>query len=262
MRHLDAGELMALRDDAEPVDDVARGHLAGCEACTDTLGELRAREDEVAEALSALDEPWDVERARARVRERVTHRSAAAAGAPSLMRRRSRAAAWSLSRAAGILLVTAAAVSALPGSPVRGWLERTLGSSAEPVSAPVAEDVDVRASAPAEAPESSGVRLSVPAGALSVVLQEASSGAEIRVLMVPGTQVAVFAPAGSRFTSATGRVEARLAPGEVRIELPLGVDPVSLEVAGRTYLRSTGAGLEVRGPVVSRTADTIVFRVP
>ncbi len=106
------------------------------------------------------------------------------------------------------------------------------------------------------------MRLSVPSGPLRVVLRDVLAGSEVRVVLVPGTEAAVFAPAGSRFTSASGRVEARVTPGEVRVELPTGVDPVSLEVGGRIYLRSTDAGLDVSGPVTSRTDDEIIFRIP
>jgi hypothetical protein len=174
--------------------------------------------------------------------------------------RRPRAALWSLSRAAGLLLVTAAAVSALPGSPVRAWLGARFGGSQG--AAPAPPPAIGGAPAAALAPESTGVRLSVPSGALRVVLRDVAAGTDVRVRLVPGTEASVYAPAGSRFTSAAGRLEARVTPGEVRVELPTGVDPVALEVGGRIYLRSTEAGLEVTGPVVTRTEDEILFRIP
>lgn len=215
---------------------------------------------EVRRALAALDDDWDLEAARGHVRARVAAHAASTSGATPLSGRRPRRVLWGLGRAAAILLLTAAGAYALPGSPVRSWIRSALDGEA-PVAA-TATPTTPAAPESAKRMEGTGVRLSVPSGALRVVLRDAAPGAEIRVALVPGTEAAVYAPAGSRFTSATGRVEARLAPGEVRVELPTGVDPVSLEVGGRTYLRSTDAGLDVSGPVISRTADEILFRVP
>lgn len=257
--HLDEGRLLALRD-RDTDGEEARRHLASCAACTEALDTLRARGSAVEAALSSLDEQWDVEAARSSVRGRVAAASAAAARGRTVVGRRPRAALWSLSRAAGLLLVTAAAASALPGSPVRAWLGARFGGDerAATVPPPAVEG----APAAALAPEATGIRLSVPSGPLRVVLHDVAAGSEVRVRLVPGTEASVYAPAGSRFTSAAGRVEARVTPGEVRVELPTGVDPVSLEVGGRIYLRSTEAGLEVPGPVVTRTEDEILFRIP
>jgi hypothetical protein len=57
-------------------------------------------------------------------------------------------------------------------------------------------------------------------------------------------------------------LEARVTSGIVRVELPRGIVPVSLEVGGRIYLRSTDAGLDVPGPVAERSASEIIFRIP
>jgi hypothetical protein len=250
MTHLDEGRLLAVRD-AESRDE----HLAACAQCRDTLADLRSRSQVVSGALAALDGPTDLETARARIRARVAELSAGRAGGVSLPSRR-RTTFWSLSRAAGLLLVTAAGLSALPGSPVRTWVTNVL--------APGAPTPDVEAlTAPASgAAESPGIRLSVARGPLRVVVSGAQAATEIRVRWVPGNEAAVFGPVGSRFTSGEGRLEARVSSGAVRIELPRGVVPVSLEVGGRIYLRSTDAGLDLPGPVTEQSASEIVFRVP
>jgi len=255
--HMPEERLVSLRDGTDDAEGLA--HLDACAACRDALEALRLRAAAVSAALGALDAGWDTEAARARVRQRVAEAAAARAGTPSVVRRRSLFTVASLSRAAGILLVTAAAASALPGSPVRRWLTERIGS--EPVAATAPAPAE-QAPTAATASETTGVRVSVPAGPLSVVLRDVAAGSEVRVVLVPGTEAAVYAPAGSRFTSATGRVEARVAPGEVRVELPRGVESVSLEVGGRIYLRSSGEGLDVPGPVTSRSDDEIVFRIP
>ncbi|HSG48801.1 MAG TPA: hypothetical protein VLA43_13355 [Longimicrobiales bacterium] len=252
MTHLDEGQLLAVRDD-ESLDE----HLAGCALCREGLDALRSRREVVSGALAALDTPTDLAAARARIRQRVSDQAARAPGVTPL---RPRKALWSLSRAAGLLLVTAAGLSALPGSPVRGWLAQVLAPDApaartEAVTAPASE------ATPAEA-EATGVRLAVARGPLRVVVVGAEAGSEIRVRWVPGSDAAVFAPVGSRFTSGDGRLEARVTSGTVRVELPRGVFPVSLEVGGRIYLRSTDAGLDVSGPVTEQSASEIVFRIP
>lgn len=253
MTHMDEGQLLAVRDD-EFLDE----HLAGCAQCRESLEALRSRHVLVSGALATLDAATDLEAARARIRERVAAQAARTPGVTPLVRPRT--ALWSLSRAAGLLLVTAAGLSALPGSPVRGWLSRALAPEATEVRTDVGGDAVPGAAAAAA--EVTGVRLAVPRGPLRVVVVGAAAGAEIRVLWVPGSDAAVFAPVGSRFTSGEGRLEARVTSGTVRIELPRGVIPVSLEVGGRIYLRSTDAGLDVPGPATERSASEIVFRIP
>ena len=95
-----------------------------------------------------------------------------------------------------------------------------------------------------------------------MVLRDAAPGTEIRVTWVPGSEAAVFAPVGSRFTSGEGRMEAVLASGPVRVELPRGIVPVFLEVNGRMFIRNTSAGLDVSGPVAERAHARITFRLP
>ena len=253
MTHLDEGQLLAVRDD-ESLDE----HLAACAQCQESLDALRHRREVVSGALASLNTPTDLEAARARIRQRVTAQTARTPGVTPLARPPKTL--WSLSRAAGLLLVTAAGLSALPGSPVRNWLSRALAPDA-----PEARTEAVTAPAPAAAAteaEATGVRLAVSRGPLRVVVVGAEAGAEIRVRWVPGSDAAVFAPVGSRFTSGEGRLEAQVTPGTVRVELPRGVVPVSLEVGGRIYLRSTDAGLDVPGPVTEQSASEIVFRIP
>ncbi|HSW28075.1 MAG TPA: hypothetical protein VLH75_01160 [Longimicrobiales bacterium] len=216
----------------------------------------------VASALDALEaDAGDVERARLAVRLRVAEHAAQAAGGTSLPGVASRRAFWSLSRAAGILLVTAAGLSALPGSPVRVWVEDLVRPAPEEVAAPEPEPAAEAAATDVPAAEA-GVRLTVAGGPLAVVLRGAEPGTEVRVTWIPGSEAALFAPVGSRFTSGEGRLEATLAPGRVRVELPRGFSPLALEVDGSVLLRSTPQGLEVRGAVVQRGEAGITFVVP
>lgn len=259
MTHLDEGQILALRDDPTAVESTFLAHLHACDACSQALEETRRRGAALAAALGSLDDTtWDLDQARDRIRRRVAEESARVAGAPSLTARRARRAAWgwSGSKAAGLLLVTAAGLSALPGSPVRRWI-------AERAAPAVEEAVPAAETAPTlRGAEEGGVRLPLSGGPLTVVLRDAAPGTEVRVRWIPGREAALFAPAGSRFTSGQGRMEAAGLSGVVRLELPSSVLPVSLELNGRIILRNSGAGLDVSGPVVQQTDAEITFRLP
>jgi hypothetical protein len=259
MTHLDEAHLLAIRDGDPGEHAQGEQHLAGCAPCRDALQRLRDRSAAIAQALNSLDVVHDVADARARVRQRVTEGASGTTGAIPLTHR---GRFWStgLSRAAGILLVTAAAASALPGSPLRTWVSELIGPNEEAAvsgapSALAPDDVVAGG-------ETAGVRLALVSGPLRVSLSEVAPGSELRVQWVSGAEAAVFAPVGSRFTSAEGRIEAAVTPGPVRVELPRGLVPVSLEVNGRIYLTSTSSGLEIPGPAEERGPEEIVFRLP
>lgn len=262
MTHLDEGQLLAMRDD--PGTYAGSGwaeHLAACAACRDALEVARARGASVARTLVALDETaWDLEATRQRVRARVSEAAARAAGATSLPGRRARRTAWGASKAAGLLLVTAAGLSALPGSPVRRWIAEVVSPAEETVAPAAAEAVSAEAP---PAPEEAGLRLPLSGGGpLRVTVSGAAPGTEIRVRWITVREAALFAAAGSRFTSGDGRMEVADVSGVVRVELPRGVFPVSLEVNGRILLRNADTGLEISGPVVERDESGVTFRVP
>ncbi len=262
MTHLEAGDLLALRDDPDAAADEHARHVEGCAACSRALEAARRQASAIASALDALEaDIGDLERARRAVRLRVAEHSAQAAGGSSLPARASRRAFWSISRAAGILLVTAAGLSALPGSPVRAWVEKLVSPGTEEAAAPEPRPT-AKVTAAEVPPAEAGLRISVAGGPVAVVLRGASPGTEILVTWIPGSEAALFAPVGSRFTSGEGRLEAALAPGRVRVELPRGFSPLSLEVDGSVLLRSTSQGLEVKGDVVERGDTGITFVVP
>ncbi|HSM62006.1 MAG TPA: hypothetical protein VK849_14450 [Longimicrobiales bacterium] len=259
MMHLDEGRLLALRDGAADLDFDARHHLGHCEACHEAFQAARLRVSAIAGALATLDRAVNHEAARAAVRARVAGHTARTAGTRSVVGAAPRRVTHGLSRAAGLVLLTAAgAAAALPGSPVRRWVGGLLSGEAE-VAATAAEQEPASLMA---APEATGLRVDAAAGPLRIVLRNLAPGTELRVQWMPGTEAAVFVPVGSRFATAQGRVEADLVEGGVRVELPRGRGPLTLEVDGRTFLRVTQDGLEVSGPVASRTDAEIVFVRP
>lgn len=237
MTHLDDGTIQAFLDDELPAPDRARvaEHLLACERCSGVQGELTRANARVREALSLLD---------------VTPPAARApAGAG---RSRGRRTAGSLVKAAGLVLGLAAAASAaVPGSPVREWIE----SMVEP--APVAETPapDAEPAAPVAQPAAPAA-VSLPAGDRTVVVALAElDGVAIRLRTDPSDQATILVRGAQRdpvFRTGADRLEARgAAGGELVVELPGGSD-ARLEVDGRIYAERTGGMLQVRVP-----ADTV-----
>jgi len=239
MTHLDPGTILAIRD-GMPVDSDHVEHLDGCDRCAATLAEVRAASVSIVAALDVLDVTVDAGVAKAAVRARLEERR----DVPRATRR----IGWPLARAAGLLLVAAGALSAMPGSPLRTWL-----AGGDPAPTTV--------EAPQETPEA-GVRTELFEGRIEVVISGMSAGSEIEVSWVEGTAVTVYAAPGSRFASAAGRLEAVVADGPVRIGLPSAAEEASIEVDGRMYLRKIGADVDVLAPTIGRADDRIRFSVP
>jgi hypothetical protein len=256
VRHLDEATILAVRDDA-PVGKAARAHLDACATCRAALTAARARADAVEHALTALDRPIEPVAAKAGVRARL--RTVGTDPGRSGGHRR-----WSgrhLGRAAALLLVTAGAAAALPGSPLRSlWVP---SGAAEPIGAsevesppgPAAGETGVRFS------DDVGIAVAVVDSAVHVVIRGADPGTDLSVSWTDQSSARVLAPTGSRFTYAAGRIEVDASRGAIRIELPRSAGAVSVEVDGHLYLQGSPVSLQITGPMVDRTDDSIRFQV-
>ncbi|MBT3325427.1 MAG: hypothetical protein HN396_04155 [Gemmatimonadales bacterium] len=244
MTHLTERDVIELRDNIL-VDADVREHLDTCAECQATMATARAREVTICDALSALDEPVDAEKAKARIRARL-----GASGAQAAPRVRSQVRRWSLGKAAALLLVGAGAASAIPGSPVRTWLRPD-----------IAEDVTSAMEAVSSEPELVGGRLTVTQGPLTIELIEVPAQTRVRVLWVSGATATVRAAPGSGFSYGEGEIHASIAGGPVSVELPRAVTSVSLAVNGRMYLQGEDGALDATGPVQERDGDVITFIV-
>jgi hypothetical protein len=244
MSHLDEGTLLTLRDTAL-VEVSVRDHLAECADCHDAFQEARVRAEAIESLLSELDEPHDVGAAKANVRGRLDTRP--------LRSPRTAGSLWSsgFGRAAAVLLLAAGAVSALPGSPVRSWIT---GAPSEPdeASATTQAGPSVERSAVAVPTDGNGIR---------VVLAGAAAGIELEVIWVEGTTARVSAPEGSAFSYGDGVLEAQLAEGAVRVELP-NTGPVVVEVDGLVYVRRADDVVEVEGPLSEQSESRMLFTIP
>ena len=251
MSHLDERAILELRDGV-PVDAEARTHLDACPDCQAALRLASDRATEIEQTLAELDEEFDVEAAREAVRLRV----AVARGPvkPPSLPGRSHSFAWPLGRAATFLLLTAGALSALPGSPVRSWWTNP-GPTAPTAEVPTGGELQ-------RAAPRAGGRVTVSGGPIDVVLDGVDAGTMVEVVWVEGSAVAVYSAPGSDFTYSGGRVEATISGGPVTVELPRAVHPATLLVNGRTYLVSSAASLDLPGPVESQDTSGLRFVVP
>lgn len=247
MTHLDEATMVAVRD-REDATDAAVRHLETCPDCADAMDEATRRSRTIEDALASLDEPvTDPEAARAAIRARLDRRSLDRAGGRPWWR------PAHMGRAAAVLLLAAGAVSALPGSPVRQWIAGPddVDSTADLAGAPEVQEA-----------EPAGVTVPVPDTGLRVLLSSLGPLAELEVVWIGGAAARLEAPSGSRFTYAEGRVEALVAGGPVRIELPREGPPVSVEVDGAPYVSRAGEEVRVDGPVGERSDTRILFVAP
>jgi hypothetical protein len=168
-----------------------------------------------------------------------------------------------LPRAAVFLVgVAAAAAAAVPGSPVRGWVEELRAPEA-----PVARTLPPQRAAPPRpdpAPEA-GVSVEPLDGAVRVALRGAADEVLVRAEVVEGPRAGVYAigpAATARFRTAPGAIEVDgVQGGELRIELPRAARSASVTVNGREYVRKEADQLRLSVPSADRSPSAITFRV-
>lgn len=276
MTHLDEGQLRTLLDDElfEGDDVAAREHVAECVTCQALMAELNAAHALVGAAIGLLDSAPVPVGAKTAVLARVGGGGADTPSKPTLeaspdisparpvpSRRGTERVAFA--RAAMFVLFFGAVVAtALPASPVRGWMAEGWNQVIA-ILAPTQDEPSV-ASPVSAAPQvgaSGGVRLEVAGGALEVLLQDIAPGTELSVLLVDGFQAGAFAAEPARFRTADGLIEVTGASGTVRVDVPRSVEVASIRVNGRMYMTKTGVELDVAGPIVTRTPDEIRLRV-
>lgn len=276
MTHFSDGELQAWLDGELKEEDTREmeRHLRSCPECMAVRNELDSAGRMATLALTELDTLPDPVVSRAGSEEQLRAiRDRAAARRHRRARRR-----WAL--AASVILALAASL-AVPASPLRAWLIRAWeqvvfvfqGPAAEPASpqggdaAPESSPDPVRPSdPPADEPLAATVEAGLHANAVDlpveILLNDLTPGAEIRVIFVGGTQAGVFAAVDSRFTTGPGRLEAWVSGGQARVEVPRAARQLLLLGNGQPFLEKNGDSLSVRGPVLERDANGILFVIP
>ncbi len=257
MKHLDEGTLQALADGELPAGErrAAEAHLAGCGACAGELAGLRADHSTLAAALARVDVAPPTAAAQMSLRRR---RAAAASAWGGEARR-------ALLRAAVLVVALGGvAFAAVPGSPLRGWIDDVV---APPAALPTVKPAaPAPAPAPAAPPPASGVSMLPDEGVVRVVLNGAASGLRVRARLADGDLAEVSATgaaAGARFRGSSGRIEVLDAgPGEVLITLPRGASAAVVEVDGNVYVAKEGSRLRVTRPGTRAvTVQEAEFRV-
>lgn len=248
MGHPDEGMIRAFLDgEASAQVETLAAHLAECPRCA----ALADGQEEVlggfGDALLSLDMEPPVERARARVLRREADRRR-----PGVILRRN------LPRAASfVALLVAGSAFALPGSPLRGWLASTWNSVTGSGDA-ATEILPSPEDAPAS-PEMVGATIPVSSDGLELSVRGLAEGASVRVVLVEGDRAGIFAGEGTRFRSEARRLEASSPLGDVTVEIPRDAVLVSVVVNGEVFLRKTAQGLQLLGPVRTRTPTEIRF---
>lgn len=231
MTHLDDGTLQSFLDDELPPGERAEAaeHLLACSRCRAAQEELLRAHALFSHSVAVLD----VEPAFS-----PTRRSGS----------RARRGTSSVVKAAGLILALAAAASAaVPGSPVRAWIESAIEPEAPAAPTPAPDRTP--ALAPTELPAPAGVSLSADGPVVvalvgvegTAILLEASDGASASV----SARGCVRDPV---FRTGRDRIEVReAAGGQVRVRLPAR-SGARLEVNGRLYAEARQGALRVHVP--------------
>lgn len=237
MDHAGEGQLLAYLDGELSAAERAAvsAHLAACTACAEELSVLEEASRQFAASLRLLDSvapaPTPVEAVLARAKaERV-----------AAVRR-------TLLRAAGIVLFLAAGgAAAMPGSPLRQWVQAAWERRAELFGGERQGQAP-----PAVAPEPAGVDATPVDGRIHISLVDLPEGAEVRIRLVDSPVAWVEVPTGGdrpvRFVRGAGRVEVSGGgAGVVRVDLPRGVADARVEVDGELRVFKDGDTLRFAG---------------
>lgn len=230
---LSRGELP--RQDA----DAAMAHVAQCQSCAIRQKSFATAEDEIESSLQLLDYP------------------VAAVDVSSIIRRANRgrnASFWRI--AAGIaFLATAGVAAAMPGSPVRAWLNR--GGVERPAVSP----------APAPKPElpqpqtPSTAGIAIEAGdSVALIFDSDQSEGSIRITFDTGSEIrvrAVGGEAGFEVRSEGLRVRNRASIANYDVAVPSSARSVEIRVAGRLVFQKRDEAV-IRGPQLEQDGSYVV----
>ena len=219
--------------------DVALAHIAQCSQCAIRQGDFAATEDEIESSLRLLDSP------------------VAKADVGAIIRRAKRGRTATLWRiAAGIaFLATAGAAAAMPGSPIRAWINR--GSVERPTVSPP----------PAPQPVSREMVAAPVAGisieasdSITLIFDADQSQGRIRVTFGTGSELRVSAAGGGasfEVRSEGLRVRNRGSSASYEVIIPATARSVGIRVADRWVFRKRD-GLVAKAPLPEQDESYVV----
>lgn len=250
--HIEDGALLAYLDgELKDVErDALEAHVSDCSECAGRRDELRFVAKHVSNGLEALDapSPWTELPESLRqasldaVRPISSARSARAGRAGRIGRR-------SIATAAGLFFVLAAGAYAIPGSPIRGFIDNALAS--------VASAVGLGEEAPVD-PGPAGVAVDLRDGSVRVLILGATSELRVTVFLTSGESALVTAR-DPRFRVEAGLLEISDPTGELEVALPRGAEGATVEVDGSVVARFENGQL-VRTPAAGNVPAEILVR--
>ncbi|MEN8375570.1 MAG: zf-HC2 domain-containing protein [Gemmatimonadota bacterium] len=230
--HLEDGKVQALlHGELAPEEErQAREHTASCTACARRIAYAEAEERTAFAALEALDTAAAPVSADDLISMASAHRPAPAGPAgPSPGRRR---VAWRVAAGAVLAVAASGALYALPGSPLRGLLDRLLKGD---------DGVGVEESAPDGA---SGVAVSV-GESFTISFEGARAGDTVRVEFGAGDALSVMSSGPAAFRSGRDRLDVTAdAPTSYRVEIPRGAALVRIQRDGLTLIEARSGTLD------------------
>jgi hypothetical protein len=258
MIHVDEGTLQAWMDGE--LSGVARAeteaHVASCPACAATAHTLRVLSARAHEALMLLG---DAPEATPVLAAGIRH------GARS-GRLRVRAIPAGLLRAAAVVLIFGGVVAAaIPGSPLRRWIESSLRDET-----PAVPTVDTTSPPPVvEAPpriepvQETGASIQPADGILLIRLQDVGPDTEVMVRVVDENVAWARWSASNievRQRSGAGRLEiSNVGPGLMTILVPRSARSAIVEVDGSVWWTLENGRIRILGPQPERSGDEVVF---
>ena len=224
--HVGDGALLALLDgelttaERRPVET----HLASCPECAARSDEMRFATRRATAPESRLEMP-------AALREAARRAPMPLANARA--RRWARLSRRSVAVAAGVTLLAAAGAYAVPGSPVRGWVDDGLDA----VAAWIADDSQVAGDA-----GPSRVSVAPREGAVRIMVVGGHEGTRLTVGLSDG-ETATVAARDASFHVEPGVIEVAGAADEIRVTLPRDAAIGSVVIDEREVVRLEGGEL-------------------
>lgn len=246
MSHVEEGTLQAWIDGELGGEDLltVESHAASCGVCQAEVRSLRALSERVHGLVAEYEGTLPI----------------ADFGTLGEIRSRARGSRRrlpvGLARAAMLLLALAGVVAAaVPGSPLRQWLEGLRGGATDEAPAPVE-------AAPETPARRGGVFVLPDQGVVRIRLTGNPSDLMVRLVDSAEAGVVWTGPdAGVRTRQTAGAIDVDGLPdGSVTVSVPRGVRSAIVEVNGRIWWQKSGSDVRIPGPTHREDGDEVRFQ--
>jgi hypothetical protein len=236
-------------------------HVERCEACADRLATLLAATGRTREALESLDvePPWTnipPELLAAARSEGGPDSIRSIATAPSV-RRAHRLSGRAMAVAASMVLLLAAGAWAIPGSPVRDWVSRSITAVAEIFGSGTPDPAAAGQDQVGGDAAGSGVFVEPLDGRVSIAVRQPGTGTLVRVSVTDATRASVRATGGS-YRVGPGSIEIVEPSGEMTIQLPGVIADARIEIDGRLVVHKRGGEIFLTSAADSSKAQILL----